>query len=62
MKHKFKLVKNSNGKLKIQKRNCLSIYKTLVGADYFNNSQECVDYIYKYYNKNECEIKYDKEW
>ena len=61
MKYKFRLKKKRNGKFVIQKKTFL-FYETLFATSEFNNTQECVEYIHKRYNKNECKIIYDKEW
>jgi len=51
----------SNGKFKIQKRNCISIYRALGNIE-FDNAKQCLEYIQKNYEIKDCEIKYDKEW
>ena len=61
MKYKFRLKKRKSCKYVIQKKNWF-FYETLFATKEFNHYQECVDYIYDNYDKNYCEIKYDKEW
>lgn len=61
MKHKFRIIKKSNGKFKIQKKNWI-FYETMVSSNEYENWQKCIDFIYSNFDKSKCEVKYDSRW
>lgn len=53
---KFKIIKKKNNKFCI-KQKTLFWYETMIGTNEYETYQDCVDLIYRHYNKDEVEIK-----